>query len=229
VLLQPITRWHPFKLLVGDYLSMPLGKGGYHTIGLYLDTFSQHMWAFKYKTAGTAKTTIDVVSMVTKAYITLETFMTDGGSHFNNTVVQEHCEANGIKQHITPTYSPWVNGLVEGLNKILLHVLKWLCMPDMGEQDDMEGWEKLLKHWPDHLDNAVKALNHCILPALKFSPKELLLGITINTPRTEPKEAVVEPSAGKATIHIAYVAQQCLDGYKATVKHTIARKQAFDK
>jgi hypothetical protein len=39
-LLQPITRQHPFELLVGDYLSMPAGKGGYHTIGLYLDTFS---------------------------------------------------------------------------------------------------------------------------------------------------------------------------------------------
>ena len=27
-LLQPITRRHPFELLVGDYLSMPPGKGG---------------------------------------------------------------------------------------------------------------------------------------------------------------------------------------------------------
>ena len=38
----------PFELLVGDYLSMPQGKGGYHTIGLYLDTYSQQVWAFKY-------------------------------------------------------------------------------------------------------------------------------------------------------------------------------------
>jgi hypothetical protein len=39
-LLQPITHHHPFELMVGDYLSMPVGKGGYHTIMLYLDTFS---------------------------------------------------------------------------------------------------------------------------------------------------------------------------------------------
>jgi hypothetical protein len=52
-LLQPITRRHPFELIVGDYLSMPPGKGGFHMIALYLDTFSQHVWAFKYKTAGT--------------------------------------------------------------------------------------------------------------------------------------------------------------------------------
>lgn len=35
-LLSPITRRHPFELIVGDYLSMSKGKGGYHTIGLYL-------------------------------------------------------------------------------------------------------------------------------------------------------------------------------------------------
>jgi hypothetical protein len=72
---------------VGDYLSMPPRKGGYHTVGLYLNTFLQHVWAFKYKTAGTAKTTLDVLNTITKAFITPETFMTDGGSHFNNLAV----------------------------------------------------------------------------------------------------------------------------------------------
>jgi hypothetical protein len=57
-LLQLITRQHPFKLLVGNYLSMPLGKGGFHTVGLYLDTFTQHIWGYKFKTAGTGKTTV---------------------------------------------------------------------------------------------------------------------------------------------------------------------------
>ena len=86
-LLQPITRCHPFELMVGDYLSMPTWKGGYHTIGLYLDMFSQHVWAFKYKTAGTAKTTVDAIRTISNNFITPEAFMTDGGSHFNNTAV----------------------------------------------------------------------------------------------------------------------------------------------
>jgi hypothetical protein len=86
-LLQPITRRHPFELLVGDYLSMPVGKGGYHTIGLYLDTFSQHIWAFKHKSAGTAKTTVEALSCINKNFVMPEAFMTDGGSHFNNAVV----------------------------------------------------------------------------------------------------------------------------------------------
>ena len=86
-LLQPITRWHPFELLVGDYLSMPVGKGGYHTIGLYLDTFLQHMWAFKYKTADTTKTIVDALSTISKNFVAPEVFMTDSGSHFNNAAV----------------------------------------------------------------------------------------------------------------------------------------------
>jgi hypothetical protein len=187
------------------------------------------MWAFKYKMAGTVKAMINMISTVTKTYIVPETFMMDGGSHFNNMAVWEYCDANGIKQHITLAYSPWVNSLVEGSNKILLHVLKWLCAPEVGEQDNVEGWEKLPKHWLDHLDDAIKALNHHILLALKFSPKELLLGIAMNMPRMKPKEATVELSMGEAAVHMAYVAQQRLDGYEATVKHAITRKQAFDR
>jgi hypothetical protein len=47
-LLEPITRRHPFELLVSDYLSLPKGTGGYSTLGVYLDTFSQHEWIFKH-------------------------------------------------------------------------------------------------------------------------------------------------------------------------------------
>ena len=42
LLLNPITRHHSFELLVGDYLSMPVGKGGFNNVGLYLDTYSQY-------------------------------------------------------------------------------------------------------------------------------------------------------------------------------------------
>jgi hypothetical protein len=105
-LLQPITHHHPFELMVDNYLLMPVGKGGYHTITLYLDTFSQHIWVFKHKTAGMAKTTMDMLSMISKMFITPKAFMSDGGSHFNNNVVWEFCDNSRCKHHITPAYSP---------------------------------------------------------------------------------------------------------------------------
>lgn len=67
-LLNPITRRHPFELLVGDYLSLPTGKGRYHTIGLYLDTFSQHVFGYKYKTAGSATTTVDGLEKIFQGF-----------------------------------------------------------------------------------------------------------------------------------------------------------------
>ena len=134
-LLDPITRRHPFELLVGDYLSMPNGKGGYHTVGLYLDTYSQHVWAFKYKTAGSAKTTVGALSRIFQDFVPPETFMSDGGKHFDNNDVRELCDKWSTNTHVVPAYSPWVNSLVEGTNKILLHVLKRLCAPDLGDDE----------------------------------------------------------------------------------------------
>ena len=139
-LLDPITRRHPLELLVGDYLSLPTGKGGYHTVGLYLDTFSQHIFGYKYKTAGSAKTTLDSLNRTFQAYAPWETFMSDGGKHFDNKEVRDLCEKWGTKTHVVSAYSPWVNGLVEGTNKLFLHVLKRLCVPDL----DDEGAEKVM-------------------------------------------------------------------------------------
>jgi hypothetical protein len=98
-----------------------------------------------------------------------------------------------------------------------------------GEQTDEEGWEKLPRTWPDRLDEAVNALNHRILPALRFSPKELLLGIAINMPKTGIDTAEAEVGTPEATIHMVYAAQQRIDGYEAMVKHAITRKRAFDR
>ena len=122
-LLQPITRRHPFELLVGDYLSMPPGKGGFHTIGLYLDTFIQHVWGFKFKTAGTGKTTVKSLDDIYGSFAPAEVFMSNSGKHFKNNEVQQCCEKWGSRHHVVAAYSPWINGLVEGTNKILLYIL----------------------------------------------------------------------------------------------------------
>lgn len=230
-LLEPITRRHPFELLVGDYLSMPTGKGGYHTLGVFLDTFSQHVWVTKFKTAGTAKTTTDSLAMIFNNFAAPETFMTDGGKHFDNHTVKEFCAKWSCKHHVVAAYSPWVNGLVEGTNKLLLHVLKRLCAPNLGEDEEVDREEgNLPRTWTDHLEDAVRALNNRILPALKYTPKELLLGLVVDTKRTNPEDATTNPINGAdVAAHMAYVAQQRLDGYDEAIRHAIKRKAAFDR
>ena len=115
---------------------MLTGKEGYHTLGLFLDTFSQHLWVTKFKMAGTAKTTIDSLKGILHNFSAPETFMTDR-DHTLKTLPSKSFVHNGrahtmLSQHM---YSPWINGLVEGTNKLLLHVLQQLCAPNLGEDD----------------------------------------------------------------------------------------------
>lgn len=95
-LLEPITRRHPFELLIGDYLMLPKEQG-YHTLDVYLDTFSQHVWVFKYKSSGTACTTVDSISQIFQNFTSPEMFMSDGENtltiqKFENTVLSGHAK-----------------------------------------------------------------------------------------------------------------------------------------
>jgi hypothetical protein len=232
-LLQPITRWHPFELLVGNYLSMPMGKGGFHTVGLYLDTFTQHVWGYKFKTAGTGKTTVKSLDDIYGGFAPAEVFMSDGGKHFKNNEVQQCCEKWGSQHHVVAAYSPWINGLVEGTNKILLYVLTRLCAPEVGEDGwRTTNWTDLPKTWPDHFDEAIQILNWRVLPALKFSPKELLLSLIVNTKPTPLELSSSMPIPQDFETHMAYAAQQRLDGYSEAVRHhrhAMNQKTRFDR
>ena len=229
-LMYPITHRHPFELLVADYLSLPKGKGGYHSVLLILDMYSQFMWGFKFKTSGTAKTTLDGLKAITHTFRAPETFMTDGGSHFNNGDVRTWCEAQGITHHVVVAYAPWINGLVENANRKLLGRLKCLSSPGLGEDDyECAKPEDITKAWPDHFDAAIRQLNECIIPSLQFSPKELLLGFVVNTARTPPITLTSKPTQHDVTVQMAYINQQCLDGANHTALHAAKRKAAFDR
>ena len=156
-LLEPITCRHPWELLVRDYLSISKGNVEFNNLGVYLDVYSQHISVFKYKTAGTGLTTVAALHHTGNTYTDPETVMVDDRSHFNNHVVCKFCKEWGIKLHIVAKYLLWVNGLVEGMNKILLDILKCMCMPDMGEDKYalMTDFTHLPRNWPDHLDEGV--------------------------------------------------------------------------
>ncbi|KAG6807464.1 hypothetical protein H0H92_007364, partial [Tricholoma furcatifolium] len=160
-----------------------------------------------------------------------EVFMTDGGPHFDNNAVRDFCQKHSCRTHITPMYSPWVNGLVKGTNKLLLHVLKRMCAPDLNddEYDKISDWKLLPANWPLYFDEAVNTLNRRILPALKFSPKELLLGLAINTPKTNTERSTEPMTSADVFTHMVYAEQQQLDGYAEAVAHAMKWKSIFDR
>ena len=188
------------------------------------------MWGFKFKTAGTGKTTVKALNEIYGGFAPAEVFMSDGGKHFKNNEVKQCCEKWGGRHHVVAAYSPWINGLVEGTNKILLYILARLCAPDVGEDGwQSMNWDDLPRAWPDHFDEAIQILNWRILPALKFSPKELLLSLVVNTTPTPLEVSASMPTPQDFDTHIAYAAQQRLDGYAEAVRHAMDRKTRFDR
>jgi transposase InsO family protein len=180
--LQPIHRTQLFALVAGDYLSLPVGKGGFKTVGLYIDTYSGFVWGTKLKTMGTGKTTIASLKRIFHDYAVPKSFMSDGGSHFNNNEVDQFCSGERVQHIVTPAYAPWVNGLIENANQLLLGRLKHLCAPN---HDNTENAITIAgpipspvpESWPEHLDKAIRRMNDHILPALKATPRELLFGL----------------------------------------------------
>ena len=67
-LLAPVTQWLPIELLVGNYLSMPPGEGGFTKIGLYANANAQSLWAYKLKLA-TGKNTVDSLRQISQGYM----------------------------------------------------------------------------------------------------------------------------------------------------------------
>ena len=127
------------------------------------------------------KTIVKSLDDIYGEFAPAKAFMSDGGKHFKNNEVHQCCKKWGGRHHVVAAYSPWVNGLVEGIDKILLYVLAWLCALEVGE----DGWlVDLPKTWPDHFDKAIQILNWWILLALKFSLKELFLSLIVNTTPT---------------------------------------------
>ena len=226
-LLQPITRRHPFELMAADTLSMPKGKGGFTKLGLWMDVYTQRVWVTKLKTAATGKSSWKSYGDICDLFTPSETLMTDGGPEFDNDELRAECEKRGTKLQICPAYSPWVNGLLEGTNSILLNRLKRMCVPDIGE--DEYGAMDVPSNWPDHLEAAVRSINNRILPNLQHSPNELLLGLVINTSPTPIDQAATEPTMEEVNTQMAYVNQQRFDGYAHTVDHALRRKATFDK
>lgn len=229
-LLEPIIRRHPFELFVADYLTMPKSKGGFTNVLLIIDTYSQFVWGFKLKNHGTAKSTVAGLESIRHNFSTPETLMTDGGKHFDNEEVKIWCEKHDTNCYVTPAYAPWINGLVEGTNKLLLGRLKHMCAPHLGEDNTTDvDPESVTTRWSDHFETAIKHLNTRILPSFKFSPKELLLGLVINTPRTPLNDTTNQPTPDEAHVHSAYVSQQRNDALANAVANAIKRKAVFSR
>lgn len=227
--LQPIRRSKPFSLVAGDYLSLPTGKGGFKTVGLYIDAYSSFVWPTKLKTAGTGKTTVASIKRIAHDYAIPDTFMADGGSHFDNHDVDNFCDEHGITHITTAAYSPWVNGLIENANKLLLGRLKRLCAPDHDNAEDNNAVDpkSLPNNWPDHLEEAIRQLNDRIRPALNATPRELLFGLRFR-PDNPPSPTTQPTTATDIQTNFTLSDSFRMDAHLRALEDAERRKNTFD-
>ena len=78
--------------------------GRFKTVLLITDMFSTFVWAYKLKSAGTGKSTLAGLHDLCLHYRKPDTFMTDGGTHFDNEEVNMYCEEKEIKHITMPAY-----------------------------------------------------------------------------------------------------------------------------
>jgi len=155
--------------------------------------------------------------------------MTDGGSHFCNEEVSTYCKMHAIEHIMTPAYAPWTNGLVENVNKILIGCLKQMCAPDT---DDMEANdpdpESTPAQWMDHIDEAVHSMNDRIIPALGFTPWELLWGRRETTEERVVGDMKTETTGDDVAQHLIFLDLLCSQGHSVALSEAMRWKAQFD-
>lgn len=228
-LLQLMSRAKPFDFIAGDYVSLPAGKGGFKTLGVYVDTCSNFVWVDKIKAAGTARSTLSTLENIRLKFATMDTFMADGGSHFDNEAVSAYCAEHSITHITTPAYAPWVNGLVESSNKLILGRLKHLCSPDLDADPEDVDPASIPRNWPDHLDEAIRSINDHIIPTLNAMPREILFGMQF-TPNTSSDTASAPTPTTPDDVNTHFVLTNSLrsNTYLCTTIESNRHKEIFD-
>ncbi|QRW01584.1 Retrovirus-related Pol polyprotein from transposon [Ceratobasidium sp. AG-Ba] len=229
-LLRPITRARPFDLLVGDYVSLPEGHGGFKTVLVLTDVYSRYMFAFPSRKPGTGKFTTDALDRISDLILTPRVFMADGGGHFDCNEVRRWAEGRGSKVIKTPPYAPWANGLAEGSVKLLINRLKKLCAPSVGEDpDDVDDANSTPTAWPKHLTTAVSQLNDRVLDSLGYTPRELMTGLLSGERRAELGRAAITRAVQDVDTNLALTYSLRQDAYAKALEHAAKRKKVFDK
>ena len=178
VLLQLIIRGCPFEFLVADYLKLPLSKGKMANVLFFVDVASGFVWGQKQAAAGTRKSTEQLLSKICWGWAKPRVWQTDGGSHFKGQELKEVCERLGIIRIVTPAYTAWVNGLMEGVNRLFLSCLKKKYALDLDESEyqDVDP-QSIPRNWPDFFNEAVANHNDRIILGTKLIPREILFGL----------------------------------------------------
>ena len=149
--LYPIVATAPLDLLHIDFASIETTLElnqlpRVANVLVFQDHFTKHILAYVTPNQ-TAKT---IAKFLYGGYISIfrapARLLSDRGTSFTSTIIEELCKILGVQQLQTMPYHPQTNGLVERLHQMIMHMI-W----KLGEDRKT--------NWPSHLAEIVHAYN----------------------------------------------------------------------
>ncbi len=119
----------PLELVHVD-LCGPLTKtsAGQKYFMAVMDSFSKYaeVYVMTEKSEAKEKLVDVLIEWETLLELTVEILRSDGGKEFVSNLVTDYCTSKGIKQQVTPRYTPKSNGKIERLNRTIKEKVR--CM-----------------------------------------------------------------------------------------------------
>ena len=216
--LCPIVATTPLDLLHVDFTSiettMELDKSHWDAnVLVFQDHFTKYVLAYVTPDQ-TAKT---IAKFLYGGYISifgaLSRLLSDRGTSFTSSIIQELCEILSVQWLQTMPYQPQANGLVERLHQMIM------CMiGNLGEDKKA--------NWPSHLAEIAHAYNATQFAVTGYSPHYLMFG---RWPRL-PVDFVF-PTIGSSEAPMREASTRKVDTYIASVRDWLRStlREAWDQ
>ena len=132
----------PFEYIHLDFVELPDASDGYKYVLVVTDDFSLTTLLHPTKSADSETVVDALLQHWLPYYPDPELMHTDGGSHFDNAVVQGIAKKRGWKFTICTPYAKWAHGVAERNNRTMLDIMTKLCR---ALKMQINKWPRLLK------------------------------------------------------------------------------------
>ena len=125
--LQPIPVGGPFHRLGVDVLQLPLTTRGNHYVVVFMDYLTKWPEAFTVPDQKAETIARLLVNEIICCHGIPEELLSDRGTNFLSSVIQEICSLLGVKKINTSGYHPQTDGVVEKFNSTLTNMIAKSC------------------------------------------------------------------------------------------------------